>query len=482
MSDHDQDYAEDLRDWYAEDDDLWDRPTLKHIHDFARSRRACPNSTLAAALARAVCQIPPWVKLPPIVGGRTAINLFAALVGESGAGKGASEAAARDAITWVNPAVEYLPERPLGSGEGLARTYMDLEDCLDILTVLWCAPEIDTLRALFARQGATLEGELRKLYMGEQLGFTNSDKKTRTFVKGLTYRAGLIAGVQPLRAGMLLGGADGGTPQRFLWALTRDPDMPEQRPPELDPLTVTVPKFAPGDLWVPPVARAEIERHQLDYHHGMPGIDPLDGHALLTQLKVAAALMVLDGRDRLNNGDWKLAADIMAHSSATRAAVARATEAQHHHRNRGRAADAAERAEYMSDRKLARAKRTILRQLDKSPDGECVNHAALRRTFKSDVRDEFDPAIAQLIDEGQILKVQMDRGHGYLRSTRPPFVHPTSPAETWGGPKVDGGPKGYDATRENAENTPEPCSDCGGTETHRDDCPANPNNRKERPT
>ena len=105
----DADSVQPLPDDYAEDDDLWDRPTLKHVHAFARSRRACPDSTLAAVLVRADCQIPPWVKLPPIIGGRTALNLFAALVGESGAGKGASRPPPTTRSAGTTPPSRYWP-------------------------------------------------------------------------------------------------------------------------------------------------------------------------------------------------------------------------------------------------------------------------------------------------------------------------------------------------------------------------------------
>jgi hypothetical protein len=500
MTNADDDYAQDLADWYAEDADLWDRPILKHINNFARSRRACPDSTLAAVLVRAVCQIPPWVTLPPIIGGRTAVNLFAALVGESGAGKGASEAAARDAITWDNPALEVLKEQPLGSGEGLARTYMDMEDATDTLSVLWCAPEIDTLRALFVRQGSTLEAELRKLYMGEQLGFTNARKDSRTLVRRLSYRAGLIAGVQPLRSAVLLGAADGGTPQRFLWALTRDRDMPEQRPDEIEATTVKVPKFLGGDLYVPAAARDAIERHQLDYHHGEPDVDPLDGHALLTRLKVAAALMVLDERARINDTDWALAGRVMVHSTTTRAAVARATEEQRHRANRGKAADTAERDETIAEIRLARVKRNVLRWLDKQPDGVVTAHHELRRRLKANDRDDFDPAIAQLIEEGRIIKVKLERGDGYAKvhgytavhgtspaeteytdrytaETRVPQpcfdVHGTSPAETNRVPTVYPCTTVETVTSGNTETIPDACPECGLLEGHQYDCLAN---------
>ncbi|OBG58887.1 MULTISPECIES: hypothetical protein [unclassified Mycobacterium] len=463
-------------------EDFWDRrPVLKHVRNFARSRRACPDSTLAAVLVRAVCQIPQWATLPPIVGGRTAVNLFAGLVGESGGGKGASEATGRDAIAWDNRPVGPVPERPLGSGEGLARTYMNMQEEAEkakltaaVFTVLWSAPEIDTLTALFARQGATLHAELRKLYMGEQLGFTNSGKDTRTRVDRLTYRAGLIAGVQPLRAGTLLDAADGGTPQRFLWAWTRDPDMPEQRPDAVEPRTVAVPTFLPGDLRVPQVARDAIERHQLDYHHGEPGIDPLDGHALLTQLKVAAALMVLDERTSISDDDWELAGQVMARSDGTRDAVAREAAEQRRRRNRAKAADTAERDDYLSDSRVQRAKRTILRWLSKLPDGKAMAHHELRRRLQAKDRDDFDPAIAELIEECRVTKVPLTRGYGYMRKHGNTDEHGDSPAGTDRVASMFRVFRAEVLPGETTEAHPNPCEDCGGTDGHKPDCLANP--------
>lgn len=211
-------------------DFLFRRDVLKHIRDFARARRVCPESTLAAVLVRATCMIPPHVTLPAIVGGRTSLNLFAALVGPSGAGKGGSESAAREAIQFVGASVpEPLLELPPGSGEGIARTFQEV-DGETVHTALFTAPEVDTLGALMGRQGSTLEGEIRKVFAGETLGFTNAHKHTRTQVARLSYRAGLVVGVQPLRAGALLNGADGGTPQRFIWAPVLDRDMPDVPP------------------------------------------------------------------------------------------------------------------------------------------------------------------------------------------------------------------------------------------------------------
>jgi len=87
--------------------------------------------------------------VPPIVGGRTSLNLFAALVGPSGYGKGGSESAGRDAIEFVGATVpQPLLELNPGSGEGLAKTFQVTGDENAVHTALFTAPEVDTLSAL----------------------------------------------------------------------------------------------------------------------------------------------------------------------------------------------------------------------------------------------------------------------------------------------------------------------------------------------
>jgi hypothetical protein len=450
--------------------DFWDsRDELKHVHAFARSRRTAPLSTLAVVLVRATCMIPPAVVLPPIIGGRAAPNMFAALVGESGSGKGASEAAGRDAIRYL---VEdpTLPEFSPGSGEGIARTLMEEP------TALFIANEIDTLAALFARKGQTLEPELRKLYMGERLGFANAGKDTRTKVDALTYRAGLIVGVQPLRAGVLISSVDGGTPQRFLWAPVWDPDMPTERPAPVEPLDVFPPYWSNGDcdISVCATAREEIERQHVDYHRGAPGVDPFDRHALLTRLKVAAALMVLAGRNGVVDDDWEIAAEVMAVSRATREGIARAAEEQRHRRVVGRAAEAVEREEYIGESKLRRTKRRVLAIIDRCQAGMVVPRGALSRGLRSDLRTELDPALLQLIEEGELSAVPLDRGIGYMRANPANDGQPSSPAEMGlarglAGPQLPLNPSW--------ENDPDCCPECGWhveTAGHHVDCSANP--------
>nr|WP_207949660.1 hypothetical protein [Mycobacterium eburneum] len=394
---------------------------------------------LGVAMVRAAGIIPPATGLPPHVGGRASLNLFVALTGPSGAGKGTSESAARDAILfrWHHGDPVELPEFPIGSGEGIARTFMppatgkgkDETDAQaeQITTAMFSVPEVDTAAGLFSRSGSTLESELRKVFSGEQLGFTNAQAHTRTRVPAHSYRCGLIVGVQPGRAGALLDGADGGTPQRFVWLPVLDADMPDERPDEPAPVTITQPRFS-GDLVVPDVARDAIDAHQLAMHRGT--VDPLDGHRLLVRLKVAAALMVLDGRDEaptINDEDWHLAGVVMAMSDHTRAWVQRERTEAARRSNRGRALATAERDEVVSDRKLQRAKQAIVRWLNKR--GELARRDLLARV-KADIRDYFDTAVAELAEDGQIVVIEVANGTRYqltAEGTAVPEVQPPNP-------------------------------------------------------
>jgi ribose 1,5-bisphosphokinase PhnN len=408
----------------TENDDFWSaRPILAHIHQFARSRRRCPWAVLGVSIVRANGIIPPATALPPYVGGRASLNTFVALTGPSGAGKGTSEAAARDAISfrWDDGQIVDLPEFPIGSGEGIARTFMSPATGKDgepereqIYTAVFSVPEVDTAAGLFSRSGSTLEGELRKVFSGEQLGFTNAQAHTRTRVPAHTYRCGLIVGVQPGRAGALLDGADGGTPQRFVWLPVLDADMPDERPDEPPPVTIDQPKFS-GDLTVPDVARAAVDAHQLAMHRGT--VDPLDGHRLLVRLKVAAALMVLDGRNEapvITAEDWDLAGTVMAMSDHTRAWVQRERADAARRANRGRALATAERDEIISDSKLNRAKQAILRKLGRSVE---LPTRELRYALKADIRDNFTTALTELADESHIIAIEVPGGTRYRLSS-----------------------------------------------------------------
>jgi hypothetical protein len=381
-------------------------------------------------MAHAVASIPPEITLPGTIGGRMSLNLFVAPVGPSGGGKGAAEATAATGFNLPN--VETVP---LGTGEGVARTFRPAgtkaDDPNPVTAAIFSAPEIDTAAALASRQGATLFAELRKAYSGEQLGFGNAGKETRVVVAAGSYRACLIIGVQPLRAHTLLGASDGGLPQRFVWLPTSDPDAPDAPPEDPGVWKINRPSWLRPvghhtDLIVPEVATTAIRSHRLAVLREDPNVDPLDGHALLTRLKVAVGLMALDGRTVASDDDWTLAGHVMAVSNHTRERCQRALTEQSRRTNTARALAVADREEIISDRKLQRCKDGILRVIAQLPDARWIPGSQLRRSLKSDVRDYFDPAATDLIAENRISARRTPKGMLY---TGPPVDRRSTPTD-----------------------------------------------------
>lgn len=405
--------------------DLFDsRWILAHIRDTARARMVSPEATLGVVLAQVVAATPPEVQLPPIVGAAASLNLFVGIVAPPGGGKGASEATARAAVQVVNnngtaPRVQHVS---VGSGEGLARTFRprgtgDDEPNPEKAAVFSVA-EVDTLGALGGRTGSTLMSQLRSVYSGERLGFANAGAETRVMVEPHSYRACLIVGAQPARSGHLLDDADGGTPQRFLWFSASDPDAPDVAPPCPEPVTVTLPAWGPGatHLRVCEAARAEIVAHRRAVLRGTGDVDPLDGHLNLTRLKLAAALMLLDGRAIVAEDDWSLSGRLMAVSRTVRESCRRELRAKAKAANVARV-HAAEEQEQERDRlQYQRALEYIPRRIQKL-GGVCTQRDLSQGT-KAVIRQHLETAIDELVRDGVIVAEAI---HGGTRFTMAPW-------------------------------------------------------------
>lgn len=434
----------------VDDEAFWaSRAVLTDLRQFARARRVAPWAVLGYALARAVCAIPPHVVLPALVGSEASLNLFVALVGPSGAGKGGASGAAK---SWLRTDPETVIA-PLGSGEGMAKVYaykqkptsanpawtqVGLESA-----VLFDAPEVDSLAALSARNSSTLLPQLRSAYSGEELGFSYADPAKSVRLCAYRYRLCLTVGVQPGRGSGLLDDADGGTPQRFVWLPTTDPDIPDEAPEapaayELPiwPTNAGTSKITlggtgalglldvpakPGDLRtliIPAVARTAIDEHRCKMLRGDAGTDPLDGHRLLCRLKVAAALMWLDRRtDEVSEQDWELAGTVMAVSDATRRSVvaALADKAQASNRARGRAdtvrAVAAEEARAdMDAERIERVAKNVVSILEDFGGEE--SRSNVRKKLMSRDRSIFDQHVQQELIESGMIEVIESAGRG----------------------------------------------------------------------
>lgn len=401
----------------GEEAEFWgSRPFLDHLRTFAQSRMTSPWAVLGAALARIVAATPYTVCLPPIVGGRGSINIFVGLVGPSGAGKGAAESVAAEAIR-----TRHVRAVRIASGEAITHVYKyrDKEghkwrdsDHAALISVA----EIDRLAGQSNRQGSTIMADLRSAWAGELLGQVAADSSRSIPLEAHEYRLALTAGIQPHRASVLLDDADGGTPQRFLWLPVNDPDSPEKLPDTPEPLDWRAPSTAPlvsyngTQISVCDTAKDEIREARKATLRGEG--DPLDGHALQCRLKTAAALGIADGRYAVTDEDWELAGVVQRKSADTRNRVLQTLAAKREREAVARAEADATRASIVEERQESDAmQRVVRRVLERVGEGG-VRRSEVYRSLAGRDRQYFEPAVQVLVDSGQIEVRKAPSGSG----------------------------------------------------------------------
>lgn len=440
----------DLRKVMAENGDvLQSSDVLANVARFADSRHAERYGTTFGVMLRAVLAIPPQVVLPPIIGGEVSLNLLLAVVGDSGGGKGTADKTAVAAVrvsAGGHRVVENLPMIPVGTGEGINRTYARAERDRrgggpvvmrwHTDRALFGCRDIASMDALMSRRGSTLIPELLKAYMGEELGFANAEQERRVILPMHSYRLCLSAGVQPDNGMVLLDdqARRDGVPQRFLWAPVR-PGVSRGRIKDgsasnIAPIELPVPTFGidpsvftpPSELrddtdWgmYDPTARTLVPvdvagpiRQQILDTDSRKDLDPfgrsddrLSGHRLLAQLKVAAALAVLHNREAVTVEDWQRAERFISVSSAVAAAVeaVSATAAIHGAEAKGEI-DGFRLAAADDARAVARVhtvRERVVRYLRQQ--NNWVPSGALRKSLSSPQRSSFDDAILALLQD-----------------------------------------------------------------------------------
>lgn len=399
---------------------------LAHTHKFARSRGASPYAVLGCVLRNVTARIEPHVVLPATVGGQVSINIFTVPVGVSGAGKDIANAAGHDAFRFiwkvgnVEVDVEDAAHVNPGSGEGLARAFAGSKDVAPKTRVHLQVPDVATLEALAGRQGQTLVSQLLAAWMGQPIGFSNAHKDTTTAVGAHTYRLCLSVGVQPENAGFFLSREKDGFPQRFLWLPTNDPYAPEPvvDPLPVNPMTVELPDFDAGGgapryvLDIPTEVADDIRRHRWQVLTGVEGIDPLDSHIKLTQLKTAAAIALLHGKTKVTDEAWKIAGQLIDVSTEVRAGLRAAVADKSRRENTAKALDQADREaiirERLSEASQQRVALAITRKLQRV---DRASRRELRGACASADRGDFDPVFDMLLDKEFIVSCEEVEGH-----------------------------------------------------------------------
>lgn len=406
-------------------------PELQIIRQWARARYAAEWAVFGGVLLRVAATTGPEVQLPGVIGGRASLNLLCAFVAPSGGGKGISDKVAR--LAWPAPIIE----RPIGSGEGIAATFVPpkKEGIEPITKAIINVPEIDTLAGIASRQGSILLAQLKSAAMGEQLGQANSSEATTRIVPPHTYRLCMSVGAQPAHTGVLFNDTTGGTPQRFLWFLTTDPDMPADVTPDPEPLNARLPFWRPEAdgvieiVYGPPEITEMIIGAHIARQRGQE--DALDGHAMLTRLKVAACLAILHHRGVVSELDWQLSGVVMEVSNRTRDWVVAESKKVDRQKVRDRAMVRAAGEEFIDERRLDVVKRRIVKVLSQ---GRTARRNIQSRMGKREYRELLDAALAELISSGVVSSVEVERGIQYELfpefSAEPEFSTHISRSET----------------------------------------------------
>lgn len=251
--------------------------------------------------------------------------------------------------------------------------------------------------------------------MGEPIGQANAKEDTSRIVAAQSYRMCLSVGAQPGHTGVIFNDTTGGTPQRFLWAPTTDPDMPDVATDAPAPLESALPTWKPGEDGVveivygpPEIARAVVAAH-LARQRGEG--NALDGHILLMRCKVAALLAIMHGRVEVSQWDWEKSAEVMAVSNRTRAQLVQYAEQATFEQARREGEKRAVMSEAHDTYALNSVKASVIRFLGA---GEQSGSDLKRRLGSSTGRRKFfDPVIAELIEEGVINSVSVTGGTRY---------------------------------------------------------------------
>lgn len=306
-------------------DTFWrSRPELAHIRQAAHARNRSADAVLGCVLARVAAYTPSCWTLPAIVGGQSSVAMYVALIGPSGSGKSSAKDAAMDLLPIQMETV--ADDLPLGSGEGLIEAYFDMVEeerpgGKGIRSVkrkvrdgaFLTLDEGQALADLGQRKGSTLVPYLRSAWTGQTLGTTNASVETKRKIAKGAYTLGLVIGVQPALATALLDDETGGLPQRFAWFSVVDPSIPDDPVEWPGPLQWTPPPVVHmgGGITVDNGVERQIRANDLARQRGLE-FSPLDSHADLVRLKLAACLALLANRTHVNPTDWELAGIVWA--------------------------------------------------------------------------------------------------------------------------------------------------------------------------
>lgn len=326
--------------------------------------------------------------------------MFVVLMARPGGGKDQLINAASDAVR-VFAADDQLgvPMSPkthtVGSGEGVLTSLMPEQDGQPGPSVLFTVTEVGLMGALAERQGSTLRPHLLNIYSGGALALNN--RKEKLWVEPNSYRAGMVLGAQPDKAGFIVSGQDDGFKHRFVFVEVLDPlrDTGREYPPvKLRPVMVPSSVMNGTPMGAAPSVRQRVLRERDETLMYGPPVDG-GGHRMFTTLKLAMGLALLRSGEQIEEEDYQRAAALMDFSDA----IARGCEAHLERQQVEEAATRLERKDAAAEAMLERAKpraRTRILEAVQQADGAPVPSSPVRQGLRGDKRPAFDAVLGEL--------------------------------------------------------------------------------------
>lgn len=400
--------------------DIWDAsPVLQHIRQAAHSRMVGSGALLCYVLGRVLAECPPHVVLPPVVGSAAPLNLAFALVGKSGTGKSGAGRVSADLMELDQDRIET----GVGSGEGLIESYLEPDPnsprpgakrLVSPPSRILEIDEIGRLGSVAKREGSSMMHVLRSGLTGGALKTANAATERVRNVPAGAYRLVVFAGVQPELSDVLLGEANAGTPQRFCWVSSTDPTVPEQPPEWPGPLgwsPMRLDLMGPTELDYPEHIKAEIKRERWRAVTDQKDVDPLHGHRMLTQLKVAAALALLHDDDKITDQWWDIAAHLMRWSEKEQQRCLRALRQAQERKAHARARSAVIEHAVVQEDAVKRCAAAILRALDRGKSG----WKEIRSSLTPPNRALMEDAVESLVKAGSVAVVEGEHNGAPMR-------------------------------------------------------------------
>lgn len=404
---------------------IFSYPGLDKVAKAAKTRGVNPWGVLGAVMAWVAVDIPPEVTTLSEQKGKGTFNLFVALCGEPGAGKGRTMELGGDMVrreirgNFVTAGYNKPTRAPVGSPEGMIsalrpRTAAEDEDednqPPELARVIFEVAEINRLYGERRTQESTQEGTLLSMWSNENVGVLRKKEQDTLAVDAWSYRVCFLVGAQAKWVHRLAGETSAGLAQRWLYlpAATTHVERP-QLGRKRNAVEVEIPTIdIPAEVWnaTKPVVIDNYVQYALELQayflrkadaEKRP-VDPFNVHRAYNQARVAAALAVITrGRLEVSPEAWHLAAVVMDVSDLTRARIVREYE---HHERRDRVEAAADKAGIHDDAVVRNAEKRIVRVLKDS--GGAMPGGKLRNALSKAQREVSEQAVDNLKQSGVI--------------------------------------------------------------------------------